>query len=200
MIALTFDDGPQNSERALIDVLNESGVKGTFFVNGNNWANIFEKSQILKYAHDSGHQIANHGWAHADMLFAASPKQEIDQLTSAVNSIIGRKPSHFRPPYGSYNTDTVKTLTDLNYSHLVMWTYDTNDWRSILNPGLNIMPDVYSTLNNADSSKDSFIFLLHEQPPKTRGWTEEIIEFGLMKGYRFVTTAECLGDRSGGYQ
>ncbi|CAJ0753334.1 18639_t:CDS:1, partial [Entrophospora sp. SA101] len=42
-VALTFDDGPFNTTRALLKVLKEEKVKATFFVNGDNFRCIYDK-------------------------------------------------------------------------------------------------------------------------------------------------------------
>ncbi len=104
-VALTFDDGPyiyetrtcqslnvhcRNAERhsEISDVLSKNGIKGTFFVNGNNCTSyslrsilrssanfidlddcIYDDRQInsLKHAYAAGHLVASHTWAHKDL-------------------------------------------------------------------------------------------------------------------------------------
>lgn len=69
----------------VVDKLNAAGIKGTFFVNGNN-CTLFHSSNFfsnkicvdeciyndgaiasLKKAHASGHLIGSHTWSHSDL-------------------------------------------------------------------------------------------------------------------------------------
>ncbi|WP_428434331.1 carbohydrate-binding protein [Photobacterium profundum] len=68
-IYLTFDDGPLNASIPVIDVLNEGGIKGTFYVNGWHLDGIGDENEdkavdALKYMLDSGHVVGNHSYDH----------------------------------------------------------------------------------------------------------------------------------------
>ena len=67
--AVTFDDGPSIWTHELLDYLAIRNVKVTFFVNGLNYNLITDPpiAAVVKRAHDEGHQIASHTWAHADI-------------------------------------------------------------------------------------------------------------------------------------
>ena len=62
VVALTFDDGPYIYTGQILDTLKASDVPATFFVNGDNWANILSESSralVQRYL-DEGHQIGSH--------------------------------------------------------------------------------------------------------------------------------------------
>lgn len=68
-IYLTFDDGPINASIDVINVLNEQGVKGTFYFNAWHLDGIGDENEdraleALKLALDTGHVVANHSYAH----------------------------------------------------------------------------------------------------------------------------------------
>lgn len=62
VVALTFDDGPYIFTGQILDTLKAGNVPATFFVNGDNWANILSESSralVQRYL-DEGHQIGSH--------------------------------------------------------------------------------------------------------------------------------------------
>lgn len=68
-IYLTFDDGPINVTKNLVDVLNDNQVKGTFFINGSHMfgsggENEDKAVDSIMYLLKSGHIIANHSYDH----------------------------------------------------------------------------------------------------------------------------------------
>ena len=68
-IYLTFDDGPVNATAPLIDVLNEGGIKATFYFNGWHLDGIADENEdkaldAFKYVLDSGHVVGNHSYDH----------------------------------------------------------------------------------------------------------------------------------------
>ena len=59
-IALTFDDGPYQYTAELLNILSRNGARGTFFVNGQNWGNIYDYTGVVQRMHNEGHQIGSH--------------------------------------------------------------------------------------------------------------------------------------------
>lgn len=59
-IALTFDDGPYIYTSTVLDKLKAAGMKATFFVNGQNWGNIYDNQAVVKRMIAEGHQIGSH--------------------------------------------------------------------------------------------------------------------------------------------
>lgn len=58
---LTFDDGPSGVTPRILDVLDELGVKATFFVIGrNSEADV----KTLRRIHEEGHTIGLHSYSH----------------------------------------------------------------------------------------------------------------------------------------
>ena len=59
-IALTFDDGLTDLSESTITQLNDAGMKGTFFVNGDNYDMLRNHQSTLQRIVDSGHQVGSH--------------------------------------------------------------------------------------------------------------------------------------------
>ena len=62
VIALTFDDGPFAYTDQVLDHLAEAGMKATFFINGDNWASIYDYQSTVNRMISDGHQVASHTW------------------------------------------------------------------------------------------------------------------------------------------
>lgn len=111
----------------ILDVLDEEGIKTTFFVGGS-WA--AENPVALKEIFIRGHEIGNHGYYHKEhkKLAYNRNREEILITHKVVKETLGIEMNLFAPPSGSYGEATLKAAQDLNYK-TVMWTLDTIDWR-----------------------------------------------------------------------
>lgn len=111
----------------MLDTLDKYDVKTTFFIGGT-WAK--ENSELLKKIYSKGHEIASHGFKHKEhgKLDYTSNLTEIQTCHEIVKEILGIDMELFAPPGGSYNSNTVKAASFLNYK-TIMWTRDTIDWR-----------------------------------------------------------------------
>ncbi len=89
----------------LVDLLNELGIRGTFFLEGEaieRWPGKRSISDLL-----DGHEIAAHGYAHEDLTgestgIAPSPDwldAIIGRSLAAIEDVMGRRPVGFRAPY-----------------------------------------------------------------------------------------------------
>ena len=74
-VALTFDDGPFEYTSQALDLLSDAGFKATFFLNGQNWANINDYASTVQRMDSEGHQIGSHTYASPSNLrsFARPP-------------------------------------------------------------------------------------------------------------------------------
>ncbi|KAI9485876.1 MAG: hypothetical protein EXX96DRAFT_613726 [Benjaminiella poitrasii] len=194
-VALTYDDGPNIYTSALVKLLNEKGVKATFFVNGDNFLQLAENANAqaaLKEAYKSGHQIASHTWSHKDLNEVSREvfDYEIDQLENIVYSTINVKPAFLRPPYGSANKTTLQILESKGYS-VIEWSTDTKDYETHnLQSEMNNVRHSYSKKNLGEG----FIVLSHDVYEQTTvELTKELIAYTQAEGFKFCTVAECIG-------
>jgi peptidoglycan/xylan/chitin deacetylase (PgdA/CDA1 family) len=200
-IALTFDDGPSRNIPALLAKLKDLDVKATFFVNAKNIANFVDPNSAsgrsLKNIYDHGHQIGTHTFSHKDL--AKQNTQQIwDEMRlndEAIRRIIGKRPTHLRAPYLSTNSAVLEAVGSFGYKVLGV-NLDTKDYLHNGKPNEveAQMTIARGLINPSDSASKSFIALNHDHTSKVVQFTEQLIALGRSKGYRFVTTAECIKD------
>lgn len=109
-IALTFDDGPHEMTILVLDVLKKHNAKATFFCIGKN---IETHPEILRKVIEAGHTVGNHTYSHSSFFdFYRKDKvvAEIKQTDTLIESILGKKPNLFRPPYGVTNPSIRRAL------------------------------------------------------------------------------------------
>lgn len=188
-VAITFDDGAYVDHAAIAAAFTAAGGRVTFFLNGLNWACIYDRAEAIKAAYDGGHQIASHTWSHPDMatLTAAGVADEMDKLTVAFRRILGARPVMMRPPFGSYTAATVTALRGLGFTTLALWDVDSGD---SLGAGVPAQQAAYAAADNATAH----IILHHETVATTAAvmvpWA---IDWARGRGLAMVTLAECLG-------
>ena len=114
MIALTFDDGPNEPcTRQILDVLGEYGAKATFFVIGK-W--VRQSPEIVREVSAAGHEIGNHTDTHEPM----PSGEDISRCADSVLSAICDFPKSFRAPYGAVTTEFADWHTP--------WDVHGGDW------------------------------------------------------------------------
>jgi peptidoglycan/xylan/chitin deacetylase (PgdA/CDA1 family) len=127
-IALTFDDGPDpTSTPWFLSALDRLGVRATFFLLGA----MLERAPALgRDIVAAGHEVAIHGWDHANLLVRA-PARTLGDLTRArqlIESVTGHRPRYFRPAYGVLTTGALLAARRLELTP-VLWTCWGKDWR-----------------------------------------------------------------------
>ena len=120
MASLTFDDGPDpDYTPAILDILDDYGVRATFFMMG--W-NAMVHSHLARRVVDAGHEIGNHTWSHQNLTFT-SPEETFEEMHRAaevLEDVAGTRPRFFRPPRGQ--------LSGFSIRHATMLGYDTIIW------------------------------------------------------------------------
>lgn len=129
VISISFDaswGGSQTKE--ILDILDEYGVKATFFLVGL-WVDKYP--ELVKEIHDRGHEIGNHSDSHPHMsqLTESQIVKELDGVSDKIEAITGVRPTLFRPPYGDYNNRVVTVSRAQNYE-CVQWSIDSLDWKN----------------------------------------------------------------------
>lgn len=115
---LTFDDGPSQNTKDVLDILKENNIKATFFVLGSQ-VGVFPET--TKRMYNEGHYIANHGYSHKYSNIYQSPEQVLNEYNQC-NQIVANTiqvpeyNSHlFRFPGGSVGR---KICTNKNSSNI----------------------------------------------------------------------------------
>lgn len=182
MVALTFDDGPSRNTPIILELFEEYGGRGTFFVVGNR---VQQYASIVQQIVDQGSEIANHTWNHKKLtsLSKREVREEIQGVIDVVESITGSRPRFVRPPYGAAD-DSVKAVgADMDVA-FVNWNIDTLDWKT---------RDAKATYNAimADIA-DGCIILCHDLHDATGEAMKLVIPELARQGYQMVTVSELF--------
>ena len=179
MVALTFDDGPDpKTTPQALDILKKYGAKATFFMVGQNIAG---NEAIVKRVHNEGHQIGIHTWDHPVLtkLPLESAQKEILDTQTAINNVIGIKPTITRPPYGAINA-TIQNSVDQSF---IMWNVDSLDWKTRNTKA--IMQEIAKT-------QPGSIILMHDIHQTSIDALPSVLEYLKSNGYTLVTVDELL--------
>lgn len=187
VIALTFDDGPHPYRtEEILDILDEYGIKATFFFIGQNVKD-YPKPALL--VSERGHEIGNHTFTHRNLqsLTFSELMNEIITTESAIDELVGCETHLLRPPEGKFSDDVIKAAREKGYS-IICWSIDTLDWAH--NPSENIAKDILDSVEAGD------IILFHDfvsgQSP-TPAALRMVIPTLIERGYSFVTVSELMG-------
>jgi peptidoglycan/xylan/chitin deacetylase (PgdA/CDA1 family) len=127
---LTFDDGPDpRSTPALLDLLDQAGVRATFFVLGRQAS---AHPELARRIVESGHEVGEHGFGHLHAWKTEPVRYVADLLRgrrAIANSLRGGGHALFRPAFGELNLLTLLYLAFAR-RRLVMWNLNPRDFRA----------------------------------------------------------------------
>lgn len=181
MIALTFDDGPdEENTEIILDVLKANNARATFFVVGYQ-AEAYP--DVLKAISDAGCQIGNHTKDHDNLtdLSDKEIKEAADSVDKIVKKATGKPTTALRPPYGAYNENVQSVL---NKTPLIFWDVDTEDWVD-----KNTNKTIKAVMSQAADGK---IVLMHDIHDSTAEAAKTFIPRLVAEGYQLVTVEELL--------
>lgn len=182
-VALSFDDGPNTvTTPKVLDVLEENGVKASFFVIGRNINPA--SAEMMKRAHELGCDIENHSFNHGHMvgMDAKAIAEEIEKTSDAIEAVVGERPRFFRPPF----IELDKTMHDAIPLTFICGM-GADDWI----PSVSAEKRAELVLDNI---KDGDIVLLHDLTGNnaTVEALKTIIPELKRRGYEFVTVPELF--------
>ncbi|CAH0025075.1 unnamed protein product [Clonostachys rhizophaga] len=116
-VGLAFAQGPYAYTAQALDLLDASGFKATFFLNGDNFGSIYDYSSVVQRIYSSGHQVGSNTWSNADLdtLNKNGIESQLYQLEDALRGIIGVYPTYLLPPNGKTNQLVRDTAASLGY-------------------------------------------------------------------------------------
>ncbi|MEU4559626.1 bifunctional polysaccharide deacetylase/glycosyltransferase family 2 protein [Actinoplanes sp. NPDC023936] len=194
-IVLTFDDGPSPEYTPeIMDVLEEYGVPGTFFMIGSE---ISRYPGLTKEVLDAGHEIGIHTFTHPDMSAENEWRRRVEMQetqyalagAAQVTSVI------FRPPYSS----TVKALDNPTWAVMeemgergyltVVNNLDSRDWEAEVTND-----DIVEAVTPDDGA--GAVLLFHDgggDRSRTAAALRTVIPSLKDAGYSFTTVASLTG-------
>ncbi|MGZ3419660.1 MAG: polysaccharide deacetylase family protein [Polyangiales bacterium] len=202
-IALTFDDGPDETNTAkVLDALKSANVKATFFINTNNYVDVNSSSlarSLISRMHNEGHHIGNHTVHHYDLgSSSTNVRSEIDGVYQIMKSLVpgALQRRLFRAPYGNpyfgpqSRLDYVAPIV-AEYGVHVGWNIDPTDY----NCGTTscVLDNV---LNEVDAGKNGLILMHCTQGP-TAAALPTLISSLRSRGKHFVFVEDLVLDKYG---
>ena len=190
VIYLTYDDGPSEETERLLDILDQEGVKATFFVMAQG-KSLEDCKKWLKMIVDRGHAIGVHTYSHQYKEIYASPQaflEDFKKMHDLIYEATGQKITMFRFAGGSvnaYNKATCKAIIAemerRGYTYFD-WNVDSGDSEKGDNGKF-----IYDTTTQEILSHQKSIVLMHNSKAKkaTVDQTAAIIEKAKAAGYRF---------------
>ena len=191
-VYLTFDDGPSDNTKQIVDILNEYDVHATFFVTCNKSS----KRKYIKYAYDNGNAIGLHTGNHKySQLYSSVDAyfKDLNRVSDMVEEVIGKKVMKIRFPGGSSNQisnqysegimDTlIPMVKEKGYTY-----YDWNLTSGDAGSGNVTAREIY--YNSVNTSQKNVMILMHDATAKTEtvNALPDIIENYQKRGYIFKT-------------
>lgn len=183
-VAITFDDGPtEKTTLEILNILEEFGVKASFFCTGKN---IAKHPEILRTINDGKHSIGNHGYGHNNLLPLKSfgkQLQDVEKCMLEIEQITQKKTKLYRPPFGVTNPRIAKVIRRLDLRS-IGWSVRSLDTLNL--PGDMVVKQIVSRTKPGD------IILFHDNRSATPGILREVLEQLREKNFNFITADELL--------
>jgi peptidoglycan/xylan/chitin deacetylase (PgdA/CDA1 family) len=124
-VAITFDDGPNvTATPQIMKILDDAGVKGTFFVVGKA---MDAEPQIVRALYAHGHLVGNQSYHHDDWRWLDPRYPELSRTQDAFARNVGTCPVWFRPPHGQ-KTPMMARVVHQHHMHIALWDVSVGDW------------------------------------------------------------------------
>jgi peptidoglycan/xylan/chitin deacetylase (PgdA/CDA1 family) len=184
-VALSFDIGYAEGNKALKEMLAARGIRATFFVLGGALA---KHPYVIDQILDNGHELGNHSYTHDNML--GMPENIIrwelgitEQMTGEASPGASTRPI-FRAPFGAIN-DTVIGVANSEGYHVIGWTVDSRDWTDDITADAIYQRVVEHVCPGA-------IIAFHDVNAANGAALPRLLAYLESNGYQFVTVSEIL--------
>lgn len=168
----------------IMEILDKHNVKTTFFMTGE-WVEKYP--DCVKTLVEKGHDLGNHSATHPDMttLSKEEQREQILKVHNAVKELTGYEMELFRPPYGAYNNDVIRTCYEVNY-YPIQWNVDSLDWKDL------DASTIISKVCNHKSLGNGSIILCHNGAKHTAEALDEMLTNLKNQGYEIVPISELI--------
>ena len=183
VVSISFDCAWGNEYTDdILNALKVSNVRATWFMV-EFWTTKYEAD--VKAIDKAGHEIGTHSSTHSYMSKqnAEEIKLELTESSEAIKNITGKEVELFRPPYGDYDDELIKTASELGY-YTIQWDTDSLDWKD-----LSATDIAMRVINNV---KNGSIILIHNNGLHTAEAVPIILETLKNRGYSFVPIGELI--------
>lgn len=150
-----------------VDVLNELGIKGTFFIEGKT-AEVFGELCDIKSLM-KGHEIGCHGYNHEDLTGTDSKKlmtdEEMEKIIvkgkDAVENVFGIITKGFRAPYLHYDERVESIISKTGFTYSSSTVKSDEECHATVHNNLVEIP-VLRTKDRNSKWMQSYLWPLHE--------------------------------------
>ena len=186
-VAIGFDDGPAPDTGAFVRMLEAAHVRATFFMIGRQISAAY-RGVLLRELRD-GDVLGDHTFTHPDLTTAGNVREQLQRTIGAIRSLTGYTPCVFRPPYGDYDANVLRTARALGLA-TVLWNVDPTDWAQ---------PPTQTIISRVLAQVQPGSIIISHDGGGPRGNTlaayPRIIAALRARGLRIVTIPELLGFR-----
>jgi polysaccharide deacetylase family sporulation protein PdaB len=183
VVAISFDCawGTDHTDD-ILKALRVGEVNATFFMV-EFWTEKYP--DYVKKIDAAGHEIGTHSATHSYMSKqnAEEIKLELKTSSEAIENVTGKKVELFRPPYGDYDDELIKTASEEGY-YSIQWDVDSLDWKD-----LSATDIAMRVINGVQPGS---IILMHNNGLHTAEAVPIIIQTLKNKGYTFLTIGELI--------
>ena len=141
--------------------------------------------EYVKKIDEGGHEIGTHSSTHSYMSKQNGEEIKLELATSseAIKSVTGKEVNLFRPPYGDYDDELIKTASEQGY-YTIQWDVDSLDWKDL--SATDIAMRVINGVKNGS------IILMHNNGLHTAEAVPIILSTLKNRGYSFVPIGELI--------
>ena len=189
IVALTFDDGPNENADTILNILEEKNIKATFYLIGEQIENNKDEAKRIS---EAGHQIGNHSYSHSRMILK-SPNfvgSEIERTNMLIRESGYDGEITFRPPYGKKLFVLPIYLKQKNIK-TIMWDLDPLQSLASTATSQEITKFI------VENSRPGSIILIHPwhgEKNNSREAISTIIDSLKNEGYEFVTVNDLVSE------
>lgn len=188
-VALTFDDGPNQATKYVIQTVQKYGGHATFFFTGRNLMKYNQVRQATM-VENAGFELGDHTQDHmpndVSAIWHKSYATDVYQITQPdvlIEPYVHHPTLWLRPPGGGIDDTGLKAAADTG--HLVInWTVDSNDSHG----GKKSPDEIYQACTTDIRSGD--VILLHVTHPESMEALPRICATLTQEGFNLVTVSE----------
>ncbi|MGV0739986.1 polysaccharide deacetylase family protein [Mycobacterium syngnathidarum] len=185
VVALTFDDGPTGQTSQVLRMLDDAGIKATFYLTGAELTAVPQYGAAIAAA---GHEIGNHSYTHRRMVLMSpgTVAEEIERTDAMIRATGYQGPITFRPPYGKKLWTLPRYLATHDRT-MVTWDVEPDSAT-----GTNADAIVAETAAQVRPGSIILLHAMYDSRTASRAAVPRIIDELRSDGYRFVTVSELL--------
>lgn len=182
---LTFDDGPNDYTRTILDILDDYEIKATFFVTGTRPDCFY----LIQEAYQRGHTIGLHAYQHDyDTIYQSidSYLNDLKKISEIVETETGEKSLFLRFPGGTSNLVSNVSMYEL-MDKVEELGYQYFDWNGEIGDAKgngSLASVIVSSMHGVDGKRD--VMMLCHDRQITVEVLPTIIEYYQELGYVFL--------------